>query len=223
MNYRELLISPQKLYSFFKKSLTEYSNRDKKLRLGLFVGIHNCKFGLYNFINANVSLSNTTIGDFSYVNANTIIANTSIGKFCSIGNNVQIGLGGHPSGFVSTHPSFYSNSKGLKSFADKLYFQEYKNVTIENDVWIGNNAILMGGVKIGNGAIVAAGSVVTKDVLPYSIVGGVPAKLIKYRFPEEVITRLIDYQWWNKSPEWIQTNYKRFHNIDSFIDFISQE
>jgi acetyltransferase-like isoleucine patch superfamily enzyme len=202
--------------------MIEYSNKDKKLKLSLFVSIYDCKFGLHNFIGTNVSLSNSSLGDYSYVHSNSQISNVIIGKFCSIGMNVQMGLAKHPTKFVSTHPSFYSNNKEFKTFADKMYFQEYGNIIIENDVWIGNNAIIMDGIKIGNGSIISTGSIVTKDVLPYSIVGGVPAKIIKFRFSEDLIAKLLHIQWWNKTQEWLQSNYKYFHDINNFVEFMKQ-
>ena len=88
---------------------------------------------------------------------------------------------------------------------------------IGNDVWIGLNATILDGVTIGDGAIVAAGAVVTKDVPPYAVVGGVPAKIIKYRFTESQIDFLLKFRWWEKDRKWIQQNYKRFQDIESFI------
>jgi len=222
MKYLKLLLNPSRLYSFFKKSLMEYSYRDKSLKLNLFVSIQNTEFGFHNYIGQNVSINNSSLGDYSYVNSNSKILNASIGKFCSIGMNVQIGLGKHPVNFVSTHPSFYSNNKEFVTFSDKMYFQEFENIIIENDVWIGNNAIILDGVKIGNGSVVAAGAIVTKDVLPYSIVGGNPAKFLKYRFNEGQIEKLMHSQWWNKNMEWLEANYIHFHNIDLFLEKLSE-
>lgn len=121
---------------------------------------------------------------------------TIIGKFCSIGENVAIGPSQHPLNWLSTHPFQYNLSfnvvtdKNLKSFS-------FKPVVIGNDVWIGNNAIIMDGIKVGDGSIIGANSVVTKDVPPYAIVGGVPAKIIKYRFSEDIIKELLELKWWN--------------------------
>ena len=92
---------------------------------------------------------------------------------------------------------------------------------IGNDVWIGLNATILDGVTIGDGAIVAAGAVVTKDVPPYAVVGGVPAKIIKYRFTESQIDFLLKFRWWEKDRKWIQQNYKRFQDIESFIEAYS--
>lgn len=223
MRYIKTILNPARFYSYLKKSFIEYTNRKNNLKLSLFVTIQDCKFGLNNFIGMNVSLYTSSLGDFSYVGANTIISSTTIGKFCSIGMNVQIGLAKHPIDFVSTHPAFYSNNKEFPTFADKMYFHEYENIIIENDVWIGNNVIILGNIKVGNGSIISTGSVVTKDVLPYSIVGGVPAKFIKYRFDEEKIEKLLNFQWWNKNPIWLKANFKRFHSIDSFWELIEEK
>jgi acetyltransferase-like isoleucine patch superfamily enzyme len=130
-----------------------------------------------------------------------LIQNANIGKFCSIANNVLIGLGNHPLNFFSTSPLFYKKINPLKIIlvSNELYFDEYKPIHIGNDVWIGTNAIILDGVNIGNGAVIASNSVVTKNVEPYSIVGGVPAKLIKYRFTEDKISELMKERWWELS------------------------
>ena len=223
MKYLGLLLSPQTLYATVKKRAVEHSYRDRRLKLGLFVTIQNCTFGMHNYINNKVSLYRSSLGDHTYINSNSAILDSSIGKFCSIANNVQIGLGKHPSAFVSTHPSFYATNKAFFTFADKMYFKELEHTTIENDVWIGNNVIIIGGIRIGNGAIIAAGSVVTKDVQPYSIVGGVPAKHIKFRFSEDIIEKLQQFQWWNKDDEWLQANFRYFHDVDKFIEFTGKK
>lgn len=181
--------------------------------------IKNCKFGAYNKIYSNVYLYNSKIGSFTYIAANTAITNATIGKFCSIGQNVQISLSKHPiDGFVSTHPVFFSIGKqcGI-TFSDKNYFKEIGNVKIGHDVWIGNNAIIMSEVEIGNGAIIAAGSIVTKNVEEYSIVAGVPAKHLKYRFNENTIRKILKSEWWNLDIKYLKNNFKDFHNIEYFV------
>ncbi|MFM7456864.1 MAG: CatB-related O-acetyltransferase, partial [Vulcanococcus sp.] len=122
--------------------------------------------------------------------------NTEIGSFCSIANNVKIGGGKHPIDWASTSPVFY---KGRDSVTKKFSIFERDQVMItkiEHDVWIGEGCIIKQGVIIGVGSVIGMGSVVTKDVEPYSIVGGVPAKHIKYRFSKEIITKLIQSEWW---------------------------
>lgn len=155
----------------------------------------NNRFGKGTSVNAS------KIGRHTYVAENARIVRVEIGAFCSIGPNVIIGgLGTHPTKWISTHPVFYSTLKQSgKTFVTINSFDELQLNKIGNDVWIGARALILDGVSIGDGAIIAAGSVVTKDVSPYAIVGGVPAKIIRFRFSEEVIARLLEWQWWNLS------------------------
>ncbi len=170
---------------------------------------------------------NSKIEDYTYLSKNVTINKVNIGKYCSIGQDVLIGLGMHPTNFLSTSPFFYSASThhGFKTFSTKQTFEEYKTTTIGNDVWIGARAIILDGIVIGNGAIVAAGSVVTKNVEPYSIVGGVPAKLIKLRFEKETIEKIQNTAWWNWSETEIQKNKhvfnKELRNDSEFSTFLS--
>lgn len=147
----------------------------------------------------NSLVLNSTIKTCSYVGRNSIVQNTSIGSFCSIANDVFIGLGAHPIAHFSTSPLFYrvSNTFNLKLIDEDYEFAEYRPIEIGNDVWIGARAIILDGVKIGDGAIVAANAVVTHDVPPYAIVGGVPAKVIRHRFSPEKIEQLLKLQWWS--------------------------
>ena len=169
------------------------------------------------------------LGKYSYIGENSIIYG-DVGRFCSIGSDVRVLIGTHPvNSFVSTHPVFFSLRKqcGI-TFAKAQEFNEillspshqYPGVSIGNDVWIGSNAVIIGGIKIGDGAIIAAGSLVTKEVSPYSIVGGNPARHIKYRFGENEIERLLDLKWWEKPNEWLQNNVNYFKSIGDFSMFI---
>ncbi len=182
-----------------------------------------------NFFSVDSSFVSSKIGFASYIGANTKIFKAEIGRYTSIGPNVRCIFGKHPtSKFVSTHPSFFSNLKQVGfSYTDVQLFEEHpkpfdKNgnyvIQIGNDVWLGDGAAIMEGVRIGDGAIVAANALVVKDVPPYSIVGGVPAKEIKKRFSEEKIKFLLEFQWWNKDQDWIKTNASKFTDINKFYD-----
>lgn len=188
----------------------------------------NCKLGKYSIVFKNTVLINSTLGAFSYIQKNSEIVNTKIDKFCSIASNVTIGLANHPTNLVSTNPTFYDNTQPLMfTFAKGIEYESLSEVTtIESDVWIGQNAMIKSGVTIGVGAVVGAGAVVTKDVEPYSIVAGVPAKHIKYRFEKDIRERLLASKWWEfdekkltilapyfNQPEIFLEKLKEFHEI----------
>jgi acetyltransferase-like isoleucine patch superfamily enzyme len=133
---------------------------------------------------------------------------------------VQIGLGPHPSRvFVSTYPAFYTkNNTGcpLSFRENKIFDDSTPKTVLTNDIWIGANAIIPGGIHIGTGAIVAAGAVVVKDVPPYAIVGGNPAKIIRYRFTEDQIKALLDSEWWNWPIKKIRQHVGDFSDVEKF-------
>lgn len=188
-------------------------------KLELNAKVYNSQLGKYVTIYKNSIISQCVLGDYTYIANDSNFLNTSIGKFCSIGPGVRCGMGMHPSKqFVSTHPIFFSNLKQAQiSFASKSYFEELKPIKIGNDVWIGANAVILDGVNIGDGAIIGAGAVVNKDVPSYAIIGGVPAKFIRYRFNDEQRQFLLENQWWNKSDEWLKEHYKYMHDIDIYM------
>lgn len=167
-----------------------------------------------------VTFFNSTIKKYSYINENSSISYTNIGKFTSIGSNCGIGLPEHPVAFISTSPFTYSSEN---IFGNKETFHPYsKETIIGNDCWIGNNVIIMQGINIGDGAIIAAGAVVTKNVEPYSIVAGVPAKLIKYRFSQEKITILENLKWWNWSEEKLIKNKDLFYHGKYWSNYLEE-
>lgn len=213
-------LSLQRMFLQIKRLKYLYSLRRLGTIISIGCDIVETRFGNYVFLGENVSIVNCSIDDFSYINSNSKIKNTTIGKFCSIGPNVQVILGKHPSVFVSTHPIFYANNKPFKTFSDKTYIEEYDHVIIGHDVWIAEGVLIPGGVTIGNGAIVTARSVVTKNVEPYSIVGGIPAKHIKFRFDKNTMETINNSEWWNWNIEDIKEKYKLFHDPSEFVNYL---
>ena len=156
-------------------------------------------------------VTNSTIGDYSYVGRNSHVIYADVGKFCSIAGSVKLGMGTHTLDKLSTSPIFTErrNSTGYQ-WADIQTVNPFKRVKVGNDVWIGTGVMVMGGVTIGDGAVVGAGAIVTKDVPPYAIVGGVPAKIIRYRFSEEQIETMLNLKWWDKPDNILKNNIKLY-------------
>lgn len=158
------------------------------------------------FMAPTVSKSALEIGAFSYFVGGVIDACRSIGRYCSIAAGVRIGEPEHPTDWLATSPFQYDADRfgwhSSAAGADVLPARGFNAppVVIGNDVWIGANAVLLRGVTVGDGAVVASGAVVTRDVPPYAIVGGVPARVIRYRFDEELVAELLELQWWRFSP-----------------------
>lgn len=202
-----------------KSKISNHSIINKKTKINDYCNIHK-----------HVNIINSEIGLATFIGSNSYLPHSQIGKFCSISTNVKLILYTHPSKhFVSTHPAFYSlaNQSGIR-FTNNQKFQEslidLNNISLKigNDVWIGADVTILGNIEIGDGAIIGCGALVTKSVAPYSIVGGVPAKIIRYRFTNEQITILNSLKWWNKSINWIKSNANLFTDIDSFITNINK-
>jgi acetyltransferase-like isoleucine patch superfamily enzyme len=160
----------------------------------------NSRTGNKVFISKNSFLSNSNIGDYSSIGRNSTLVHATLGRYCSVSWNVTIGATQHPMNRISSHAFPYVKKFGFVT-------QDHRFATgtqVGHDVWIGANGVVMPGIKIGNGAVIGASSVVTKDIPDFAIVAGIPAKVVRYRFPEEVIARLNKSAWWNLEPDLIR-------------------
>ena len=185
---------------------------------------HPSTLGSYSVLFSDVSLVNSQVGSFSYVQSNSLVFNSKIGNFCSIASNVNIGLPDHPMNMVSTSPVFYDNSQSLPKFLiDKIgYSHKVSHTFVGSDVWIGCGAIIKAGTKIGVGAVVGAGAVVTKDIPPYAIVVGNPCRIIRYRFSEDIVCRLVNSEWWKKDYHELQSIAHLFSDPLLFLEFLER-
>ncbi len=187
-----------------------------------------------NYIGKRVTLSNTRVGFGSYINNDCDFSNTRIGKYTSIGVGVSTVLGSHPLDckHVALHPAFYSKEGALGfTYADCTDYAEQQFIDKENkiqvcigsDVWIGSNCLILEGTVIGDGAVVGAGSVVKGTLEPYGIYAGVPAKLIRYRFDEEKIKKLLKCRWWDEYEATICPKVigGEFSDVEKFLSYYS--
>lgn len=176
----------------------------------------NSEFGGANSIGDHTSFKGK-MGYGSYVAENCFIR-ADIGKFCSIGAGVWTLVGSHPYTYpyATTSPMFFSLlNQSMVTFAREQRFEEMlPPVQIGNDCWIGNNAQIVGGKVIGDGAVILTGAVVTKDVPPYAVVGGVPARILRYRYDEETIAWLLKVKWWDKPLDWLEENWELLCDMD---------
>lgn len=184
----------------------------------------NSTLGKYTVLFRDVSLFNTQLGEYSYVQSGSVICNAEIGPYCSIAGGVNIGLAMHPTSMVSTSPVFYDNTQPLPKFfaKTKLFSENMPRTVIGADVWIGQGSLVKAGVRIGIGAVIGAGAVVTKDVPPYMIAGGNPCRAIRPRFSEELCQKLLDTRWWELDETKLQELAPYFHDPELLCNHLLQ-
>lgn len=185
------------LYDVLKYKLQSIADRKKHISATVL----NTKIDKTASVRQHCRIYDSMLGRYTYVARNTLIQNTEIGAFCSISEGCNIGMPEHPTTMASTSPVFLDGGNYLSTNLSNYHFDDCPRTQIGNDVWVGAGAKIKSGLIIGNGAIIAAGAVVTKDVPPYSIVGGVPARIIRYRFDESTISQLEMIRWWDLSDD----------------------
>ena len=199
----------------YKLSKVVNSNIGNKCVIGDLSRIMDSKTGDYVRIDRSNLVYHSTINDFTYTGSSTIIMHATVGKFSSIAWSVSIGPGNHDYKRITSHDFLYNDFYGIRPINEPLPYDRYKGECIVgNDVWIGANVTIVRGVKIGDGAVIGANSVVTRDIPPYAIAVGSPAKILKFRFTDNVISELLELKWWDLPIDKIKDNYKLFESGD---------
>lgn len=205
-------------YAYFVRNRARNRKRFENLTQMHMALVHESELEPNVTLYERAVVAKSRIGSFSYIGERTLVARTTMGRFCSIGPDCKMGLGRHPTrGFVSTHPMFYSTRKQAGvTLVDVDRYEENAPTVVGHDVWMGAHVVIADGVAIGNGAVIGAGAVVARDVEPYAIVGGVPARVLRHRFDSETVELLQRFKWWNRDLSWLRQNAALFADVEAF-------
>lgn len=184
--------------------------------------VKDSKLGFDSKVESGSTFISSTMGDHSFCGYDCEILSADIGSFCSIASGVVIGGSMHPLDWISTSPVFYNNRDSVKTKFSRYERAKQKRTTIGSDVWICRNALIKQGVTVGTGAVIGMGAVVTKDVPPYAIVAGNPAILIKYRFSEDMIVRLLQSEWWTLDNKTLKILGVHSQDPESFLSALEK-
>ncbi len=182
------------------------------------------KLGDKSVLFNKVRLVDSVVDTYSYIQENSLLNAVDVGSYCSIAANVSIGLVNHPTHLVGTSPVFYDSTQPLPNafVRGNFYQKQPPRTVIEADVWIGEGVKICAGVRIGIGSVIGAGAIVTHDIPPYSIAVGVPCRVIRRRFDDELCNRLLASGWWDLDEETLLDLSPYFSNPVAFLDAIEQ-
>jgi len=182
--------------------------------------VYKSQLGIYTELGANTQLVESNMDDYSYTAGDNQIIYTEIGKFSNIASHVRINPGNHPMERVTLHHITYRRKMYGLGEDDPDFFEWRRShkCVIGHDTWLGHNVIVMPGVTVGTGSVVGSGAVVTKDVAPYTMVVGVPAKPVRPRFPEPIAEKLLQIEWWDWDRPTLEARFDDLMNVEQFVE-----
>lgn len=189
------------------------------LWLGKSVAVSDSVFEGSNRIGDHSYINSSSFGKYTYIGPRCIVNYAILGRYCAIAPDVMIGTGGHPiEQNVSVHPLFYLNRPEIGwDFSKEDHFNEFGETKIGHDVWIGTKVTIRDGITVGNGAVVGAGAVVVRNLEPFGIYVGAPARLLRFRYPSDIIERLEAFSWWDRDLDWLRDNAEAFADVSKLL------